>query len=61
MSSNIEMNRRWKNFLKQLKQNEPDFKEVLDVINRFIEPIWTAMIEEDEFFGEWDNMELVWK
>lgn len=61
MSSNIEMNSRWKNFLKQLKQNEPGFEDVLDVINRFLEPVWTAMIEEDEFFGEWDNMELVWK
>ena len=61
MSSNIEMNRRWKNFLKQLKQNEPGFEDVLAVINSFLEPIWTAMIEEDEFFGEWDNMELVWK
>ena len=61
MGEDLEMNKRWRNFLKQLKQNEPDFKEVLDVINKFLEPIWFAMIEEDEFFGEWDSAEMSWK
>lgn len=61
MGEDSEMNKRWQNFLKQLKQNEPEFKEVLDVINRFLEPIWSAMIEEDEFFGEWDNVKQIWE
>ena len=44
-----------------LAEGEPDFSSVLVQINRFISPVYGALLREDEFFGMWSSKENVWK
>ena len=38
-----------------------DFSSVLVQINRFISPVYGALLREDEFFGMWSSKENIWK
>ena len=38
-----------------------DFSSVLVQIDRFIGPVYGALLREDEFFGMWSSKENVWK
>lgn len=56
-----EMNKKWKQFLRQLKIKEPGFEEVLKGISCFLEPVWEAIVNEDEFFKMWNKEKNIWK
>lgn len=51
--SNIQV--RWRQYLRRMKMPELDLKEVMPVIDRFIRPVWNAIINEKEIFSRWDN------
>ena len=38
-----------------------DFSNVLAQIDRFLRPVFEAVIKEDEFFGTWSSQQNVWK
>lgn len=40
---------------------KPDFSSVLAQIDRFIGPVYEAILREDEFFGTWSSKESIWK
>jgi len=52
-SNDEAMQTKWRQFLKKLKVNEPEFKEALQTMNYFLGEIWLAIINETEFFGQW--------
>ena len=54
------MNNRWRTFLKKIKTPDLDFNEVLHMIQTFLKPVFEAVIEEQEFFGQWNCGELKW-
>lgn len=53
-TNNDEMNIKWRHFLKKVKLAEPEFSSVLKLLEAFLSLIYTAIIEENEFFGIWD-------
>lgn len=52
---------KWRYFLKNIRNEELPFSDVLDSINLFLRPIWSSIVREDEFFGEWDCVAKAWK
>ena len=51
----------WSNYNPGLGLEKPDFSSVLVQIDRFIGPVYEAILREDEFFGMWSSKENVWK
>ena len=51
----------WSNYNPGPKLEKPDFPSVLAQIDRFIGPVYQAILREDEFFGMWSSKENVWK
>jgi len=54
------MKMRWKAFLKRIKTPDLEFEEVLRIIQSFLKPVFEAMIEEQEFFGQWNCRQQKW-
>ena len=51
--SNIQV--RWRQYLRRMKMPELDLKEVMPVIDRFLRPVWEAIITEQEILAKWDS------
>ena len=51
----------WSNYNPGLGLEKPDFSSVLVQIDRFIGPVYEAILREDEFFSKWSSKENVWK
>ena len=49
-----EMNRKWSHFAKGTLGIDLEFKEVLDTIYYFIQPIFMSIINEGEVIGTWN-------
>ena len=55
--SNIQV--RWRQYLRRMKMPELDLKEVMPVINRFLRPVWEAIITEQEILAKWDSKKQI--
>jgi Uncharacterized conserved protein len=55
-----DMQTKWKEFLRRLKIPEPEFSDVLGVINSFMSPVWDAIINEDECLKTWQAKSGSW-
>lgn len=57
------MQKRWKYFLKNIKDDTLEFSVVIDEIQTFLEPVFEAIVNEDEwqkvwnFITKWDKKE----
>ena len=51
--SNIQV--RWRQYLRRMKMPELDLKEVMPVIDRFLRPVWAAIVTEQEILTQWDS------
>ena len=60
-SDDSDMNIKWNFFLRNLKITEPKFEDVLQAINAFLSPIYQAIIDEKEFFMQWNCNNASWK
>ena len=58
--NNGDMQTKWRQFLKRIKMTSPEFSEAIKTLELFISPIWTAITENNEFFGKWDENTLSW-
>ena len=47
------MKKKWKVFLRSIKEKEPQWEAVIERFLCFFEPIWQAVIEDLVFFGDW--------
>ena len=55
-----EMVAKWKRALKDIKKPDLSFDEVVESIVNFLNPIWSKLVDEEEFFGEWIIAEQKW-
>lgn len=46
--------------LKDIKRPDLTFDEVVGAIVNFLEPIWSDIVNEEEFFGTWDKNQNEW-
>lgn len=51
---------RWRHFLRTLHNPDIHFSQVMDGIAVFIEPVWDAFIQENEFQKQWDASAMSW-
>ena len=55
--SNIQV--RWRQYLRRMKMPELDLKEVMPAIDRFLRPVWEAIVTEQEVLAKWDSQSQV--
>ena len=55
--SNIQV--RWRQYLRRMKMPEMDLKKVMSVIDRFLRPVWDAIVAEQEILTRWDSKNQV--
>ena len=55
-----EMQNKWRYFLKTIKGQEISLSEVICAIDVFLRPVWNAIVNEIEFFGEWCASTAIW-
>ena len=53
LAEDEDMQKRWKYFLKNIKDNTLEFAIVIDDIRSFLEPVFDAIVNEDEWQKEW--------
>ena len=60
LAENEDMQKRWKYFLKSIKDNTLDFSAVIERIQIFLEPVFNAIVNEEEWQKSWAP-ETGWK
>ncbi len=53
LANDLEVQKRWINFCNKVLNYELDLKDVISIIIDFIEPIFAAIVNEQEFWGNW--------
>ena len=53
LSVDTDMQKRWKFFLKTIKDDTLEFSAVIKEIQTFLEPVFDAMVNEDEWQRQW--------
>lgn len=53
IAEDADMQKRWKYFLKTIKDNTLEFSAVIEEIQTFLEPVFEAIVNEDEWQREW--------
>lgn len=55
-----DMQKRWKHFLKTIKDDTLEFSFVITEIQTFLEPVFDAIVNEDEWQKEWIASSIQW-
>jgi len=58
--NNEQIQWRWRNFLKDMPGVYSEFSEIMDDIQSFLEPIFNAIVNETQFFSNWNALESKW-
>lgn len=53
LAGDMDMQKRWKYFLKNIKDDTPDFSVVIAEIQTFLEPVFDAIVNEEEWKKRW--------
>ncbi len=61
LAENMDMQKRWKFFLKTIKDDTLEFSVVIEEIQTFLEPVFDAIVNEDEWKKQWNSIECNWK
>lgn len=57
----IDIQKRWKYFLKNIKDDTLEFSTVINTIQFFLEPVFNAILSEKEWQKTWDSKENSWR
>lgn len=55
LAEDADMQKRWKFFLKTIKDDTLEFSAVIEEIQTFLEPVFEAIVNEDEWQEEWES------
>jgi predicted nucleotidyltransferase component of viral defense system len=53
-------NKLWQSFLRKINVEKFEFREVMNSIGEFLKPIYDSIINENEFFMQWDCSNRRW-
>ena len=53
LAKDSDMQVKWRYFLKTIKGKEIAFADVITALDRFLRPVWNAIVDEDELLGSW--------
>lgn len=54
-AEDVDMQKRWKFFLKVIKDDTLEFSEVIVKIQKFLEPVFDAIVNENEWQQDWKS------
>mgnify|MGYP000084803521 CR=1 FL=1 len=60
LADDEDVQKRWKYFLKTIKDDTFEFSFVIAEIRTFLEPVFDAIINENEWMKQWNSKELLW-
>ncbi|MCM1212661.1 MAG: nucleotidyl transferase AbiEii/AbiGii toxin family protein [Blautia sp.] len=61
LAKDEDMQKRWKYFLKNMKDDTLELAVVIDKIQKFLEPVFEAIVNEKKWFNHWDATVTSWK
>jgi len=61
LANDNDMKIKWRYFLKSVKDESLDFAVVINGIQKFLEPVYDAMVNETEWQKNWDSKNQEWK
>ena len=47
------MKKLWQRYLRQQKKKTPSFEDVMELLAKFLPPIWEAVCRDEVFIGDW--------
>lgn len=60
LAEDADMQKRWKYFLKTIKDDTLEFSAVIKEIQTFLEPVFDTIVNEEEWQREWYSNNLSW-
>lgn len=60
LAEDEDMQKRWKYFLKNIKDDTLEFAVVINEIRTFLEPVLEAIVNEEELQQKWKNQASKW-
>lgn len=54
LAEDVDMQKRWKFFLKTIRDDSLEFTAVIEEIQTFLEPVFDAIVNEDEWQKQWN-------
>lgn len=60
LAEDEDMQTKWRYFLKTLGNPEIPFAEVIDGLQQFLEPVWVAILSENEISANWEASPRHW-
>lgn len=61
LSADDDIQVRWRQYLQRTKLPELLLEQVLSGIDAFLRPVWTAIVNEDEWMKKWNARACAWK
>ncbi len=61
LAEDVDMQKRWKFFLKTIKDDTLEFSAVIEEIQKFLEPVFEAIVNEDKWEKKWHYLGCGWK
>ena len=60
LAEDVDMQKRWKFFLKTIKDDALEFSVVIGEIQTFLEPVFDAIVNEFEWYNLWKSKDGIW-
>ena len=60
LAEDEDMQKRWRYFLRNIKDDTLDFSVVIEEIRRFLEPVFEAIVNEEEWQKTWFCTKRIW-
>lgn len=60
LADDEDMQTKWRFFLKTLSNPEISFQDIMMGIRRFLEPVWEAILKQDELLAVWHSDHAEW-
>lgn len=61
LAEDEDMRKRWKYFLKNIKDDKLEFTVVIEEIQAFLEPVFEAIVNEVEWQEQWNTSVMNWR
>ena len=60
LAEDVDMQKRWKFFLKTIKHDTLEFSTVIEEIQKFLEPVFDVIVNEEEWQQDWNSQINMW-
>lgn len=61
LAEDVDMQKRWRYFLKNIKEDTLEFSIVITDIQTFLEPVFNTIVSEDVWQYKWEVSHNIWR